>query len=55
MWLYGLEPLKLSHHPAKFGGHRHCDHGDMILICHVISQNHVIKDQYNYVGKSLSS
>ena len=22
----------LSHHPAKFGGHRHCSGGDMFLV-----------------------
>ena len=29
MWLYGWEPTVVSHHPAKFGGHRHCDSGDI--------------------------
>ena len=36
------EPLKVSHQPAKFGGHRHFSTGD-ILVYHVISQDHVIK------------
>ena len=22
----------VSHHPAKFGGHRHCDSGDMMFL-----------------------
>ena len=22
----------VSHHPAKFGGHRHCSSGDMFLV-----------------------
>ena len=22
----------VSHHPTKFGGHRHCDSGDMVLV-----------------------
>ena len=26
--LYGWEPLKVSHHPIKFGGHKHCTIGD---------------------------
>ena len=26
----------VSYHPAKFGGHRHSDSGDMILVCRVI-------------------
>ena len=34
----------ISHYRAKFGGHRHCDSGDIIvLVCHVISQEYVIK------------
>ena len=37
IWLYRREPIKVSYHPAKFGGHRHCGSGDiMILVCHVI-------------------
>ena len=29
---------------AKFGSHRHCGSGDLlILVCHVISQDHAIK------------
>ena len=39
MWLYGEEPLKVSHHSAKFGGHMHCGNGDiMVLVDHVISR-----------------
>ena len=29
MWLYGQEPIMLSYHPAKFGGHMHSDSGDV--------------------------
>ena len=29
MWLYGRELFIVSHHPAKFGGHRHCGSGDV--------------------------
>ena len=33
------------HQHAKFGGHRHCGSGDiMVLVCQVISQDHMIKD-----------
>ena len=43
-YYYGLKRLKVSHYPAKAGGHRHCDGGDiMILVCYVTSQDHVIK------------
>ena len=34
-------PLKVSYHPAKFGGHIHCGSKDvMVLVCHVISEDH---------------
>ena len=36
MWLFGQEPIKLSYHPAKLGGHRHSGSQDMFLVCHVI-------------------
>ena len=29
--LYGYKALMVCHHPAKFGGHRHCDSGYMFL------------------------
>ena len=29
---YGWEALMVSHHPANFGGHRHCGSGDMFLV-----------------------
>ena len=33
-----------SHLPAKFSCDRHCGSGDIIvLVCHVILQNHIIK------------
>ena len=36
--------LKLYHHSNKLGGHRRCGSGDiMVLIYHVILQDHVIK------------
>ena len=31
MWFCGWEPLMVNHHPAKFGGHRHCNSGDMMF------------------------
>ena len=39
------QPFMVSHQPDKFGGHRHCGSGDiMILVCHVILQGHMIKE-----------
>ena len=41
-----------SYHYAKFGGHSHSGSGIMILVCHVISQDHVIKRSRNFMGGS---
>ena len=44
MWLYGWEPLTVSHHADNFDGFNHCGSGDNVfLICHVISKDHVFK------------
>ena len=38
--------------PAKFGGHRLCGSGDiMVLVSQVISLNHLIKKYSNIMGK----
>ena len=40
---------------TKFHGHRHCDIGDiMVLAGHVMSQDHVIKGLWNFMGSSPS-
>ena len=60
MWLYGYELLTVGHHPAKFIGHGHCGKGDIvILVCHVILQDYLIKEPYDIMegfplGKSPS-
>ena len=54
IWLSGLEPLKISHHLTKFGGHRHCGSGDIVLFCHAISQDHGIKQSYDFIDRSPS-
>ena len=39
MWVYGWEPLLVSHHPGKVGSLMHCSIADvMFLICHVTSR-----------------
>ena len=39
-----MEPIKVSHHPAKFGDDKNCCSGDkLLLICHVILQDHLIE------------
>ena len=46
MWFYRQEPINIGYHPAKFGGHKHCGSEDVVvLVCHVISQDHVIKSE----------
>ena len=46
MRLYGQEPIKVSYNSAKFSGHRQSSIGDVvILVCRVISQDHVLYGQ----------
>ena len=53
MWLYGKEPIKLSCHPAKFGGHNHSSGEDIkFLVCHLISQKNMIKGSSNLLKLS---
>ena len=48
-----LEPLIESHTSAKLGSERHLGSGDiMVLVCHVISQNHVAKGVSNITDMS---
>ena len=48
MWLNGWKPLILSHHAANFGGFKYCGSGDnTFLICHKISQCHIVKGSFN--------
>ena len=55
IWLYGQERIKVGYVPAKFGDHRPSDSGDiMILTCHIISQDHVIKGLYAFTDWSPS-
>ena len=42
-----------SHQLAKFGGRRHCGSSDIVvLVCHVIMQDHVTKGLNNSMGSS---
>ena len=44
-----------SRHPAKFGDHGHRSSGDtMILVCHMILQDHMTKGSGNFMGTGLS-
>ena len=43
-----------DYHPVKFGGHRRCGSGDQNdLVCHVISQDHMIKGSCDFTGHSM--
>ena len=46
MWPKRKEHLYERHDPTKFSELRGCGSEDlMVLVCHVISQNHVIKEK----------
>ena len=48
-----MEPLIVSYRPTKFGGHGHCGSGSiMVLVCHMILQDHVSKASGNFMGRS---
>ena len=52
MW---QESLKVSYHPAKFGGHSHTGNRDKkFLFWQLISQDHVIKELFDFIGWSPS-
>ena len=49
MWLYGQESIKVSYHSAKFGGQGpNGGENIVILVCHVISQYHMIKGSCDF-------
>ena len=53
MWLYRKQDINEGYYYEKFVGHRHCDSGDkMILVCHVILQDHNIKGTSEFMGRS---
>ena len=42
-----------SHQVVTFGSHRHCNSEDiMFLVCHMVVQDHVIKELYDFMGRS---
>ena len=45
-----------SHQLVMFGGHRYCSSGDIkILDCYVISQDYMIKESCDFMGRSPST
>ena len=43
---YGWVSLILSHHPAKFGEHRHCRRGDILIF----KWEHVVRRLYDIIS-----
>lgn len=53
--LYGKGSLKVRQHLAQFSGHRHHDSKDiLVLICHMILQQHTIKSPCKFMDRSPS-
>ena len=53
IWHYRWKPLMISYHHTTFGGDKHCGSEDvMILICHVISQDHLTKEPCSFINTS---
>ena len=46
MKISGREFLAVCHHPDRFGDDGHCKSGDMFLVCHVTSPDHIFKGLY---------
>ena len=42
----GRKFLTVCHHPDKFGDDGHCKSGDIFLVCHVTSPDHMFKGLY---------
>ena len=47
--------MKVAYHPAKFGAHKHSDsEAIVVLVFHVISQDHMIKRSCDLMGRITS-
>ena len=55
MKLYGYQPIKMSYHSVKFGGHRHSSSRQIIIfICHLTLEDHVMRTLYDLLVRSPS-
>ena len=51
----GSQPIKLSYHPAKFGGHRYYGCRDiMVFVCYVALQDHMTRASCDFMVRSFS-
>ena len=54
--LNGKDPVMVSQHPEKFHSHRHCGSEDtMVLVCHMILKENMIKGSSDFLGRSPSN
>ena len=51
--IYGCEFIVISHHP-KSCDHKHCDSGNVFLICHMTSLEQMFKGLCEFMGVSPS-
>ena len=52
MWHYEWKQVIVSQNLAKISGHRHCGSGYiLVLVCHVIVQDHMIKRLFELMGR----
>ena len=50
-----VQPIKVSYHLAKFGGHRNPGSRDiMVLFCHVALQDNVTRTLCDFIARSFS-
>ena len=54
MQIYGREPPAVCQHTDKSCVLKHCDSGDMFLICCVTSRGHIFIGLYEFMGGSPS-
>ena len=55
MSLYGWEPLNVTHHPPKLGGHKHCDSEDINILANTVSlpQMCVVSNYINLLSSAV--
>ena len=54
MQSYSWKLLVVCHQPDKSYDHKHCDSGELFLIGHVTSLQHMLKRLYEFMGRNPS-